>query len=210
MFVCMCVCVRTYICMYVCMCMYVRMCVYVCTYVCVCMYVFVCMCLYTYVCMFVYVYMFVCMCVYTYVCMYVCVCVYVLYIHIRTYIYVCVCVCVYIYIYMSFRKSGSSIAIFTRLRAGRSGFRIPVVAGDISLLQNFHLFNRHRVLTPEMKQQNVSPTAGISGAALLLTPACLRGVDSDNFALFTFYICNTHMFLLLLWPTWPLCALLKC
>jgi hypothetical protein len=49
-------CVRVYVCVYVCMCMYV--CVYVCVYACVCMYVYIC----------------VCMCIYVYVCVCVCVC----------------------------------------------------------------------------------------------------------------------------------------
>jgi hypothetical protein len=45
-----------------------------------------------------------------------------------------------------------------------------------------------------MKRQDLALTVGMTGAVLLLTPACLRGMDSDNLALLTLYICNrTHV-----------------
>ena len=76
MYLCICVCVSTYVCM--CVCMYVRM------YTCICVCVYVCM----YVCMYVCVY--ICVCMYVYVYLYVHVCMYICY----------VCVYIYIYIYM--------------------------------------------------------------------------------------------------------------
>jgi len=75
--------VCVYVCMRVCVCMYV--CVYVC--VCVCLYVCVCIYVCVSVCMYVCVYVCVCVCV----CMYVCVCVFVC-----VCVYVCMCVCVYV------------------------------------------------------------------------------------------------------------------
>jgi hypothetical protein len=88
MHVCMCVYVRTSVCMYVSIyvCVYVRMYVSICMYVSVyaCMYVCLHVCVCMYVCM--YVCQYICICVCMYVCTYVCM-------HICMYAYMYVCIC---------------------------------------------------------------------------------------------------------------------
>ena len=85
-------CVRAYLCIYVCLSILVFFCVckYVFTYACILVFVYVCICRFDYlslsVCVYVRAYICICICVFTYVCikgrMYVCVCVYVFrYVH---------------------------------------------------------------------------------------------------------------------------------
>ena len=90
----------------------------------------------------------VCVCIYMYMC--VCVCIYV-YIYVHTYTHthtliertngmyvcmcvcVCVCVCIYIYIYIYRERERE-----TKLRAGRSGVRIPTGDTNFSPLRIVH------------------------------------------------------------------------
>ena len=103
-----------------------------CACVCVCIYIYVCVCVYIYMCVCV------CVCVCIYICVYICIyiCAYT-HTHTHTLIertngmYVCMCVCVCVYIYIGRERE-------TKLRAGRSGVRIPTGDTNFSPLRIVH------------------------------------------------------------------------